>query len=485
MSSPLAIKPFVINDDTKIDNSKKISTNLYSSIMPIYYTDTKFDTSDTVEAGEFITGGYAKTFANGGYIEIPYNSPAATIKPNATYIDNLNVTNYKTKTLYVFKPSHVIQDPMDTSKTIAYDAEMLIKMEPITNSGSSLYLCFLLKGYRDDKMPENDIDRIIVNSINPSKRYKRTQFNLQPLIDNNQKKIVYKTDPATTLIIFSKIINIKEINGFTFINESYKTIDTALFFGMPLYTDDYNIISPDKTEGFETKTTDADGTTKIMTCTPINTGEPTEKDNSMVYTNTDFGSTSTSRAILLGIVVTIVIIFIGIFGVPPVYFSLMNSNNLIPGERRIYNIVFIMTLTMLGLYIGFNGLKNDPVNQPLAGAIIIIFVVLSVLGIRLYNEKLEAIGCGASASASMSEGFSAIAKKWNQIYKYVLGCWSVLILFFIIIVFAFVKKRKFPTLRRKSNAYINNLSKILLRVGIIYGLVFISLFGLFITPKQS
>jgi hypothetical protein len=476
----------VINDDTKNDNAKTISTNLYSSIMPIYYNDTKLNTPETVEFSEVISGGYTKTFSNGGYIEIPYNSPAATIKPNAKYIDNINVTNYKTKTLYIFKPSHVIQDPKDISKTIAYDAEMVIKMEPITNGGSNfLYLCFLLQWYRDDKAPENDIDQIIVNSINPSKRYKRAQFNLQPLIDDNQKKIVYKPDPTTTFIIFSKIINIKEINGFTFndLNYTAKTIYEAL--GLSMYTDDYKIISPDKTEGFETKTTDADGTTKIMTCTPINTGEPTEKDNSMVYTNTDAGATSTSRAILLGIVVTIVIIFIGIFGVPPVYFSLMNSNNLIPGERRIYNIVFIMTLTILGLYIGFNGLKNDPVNQPLAGAIIIIFVVLSVLGIRLYNEKLEAIGCGASASASMSEGFAAITKKWNQIYKYVLGCWAVLILFFIIIVYACVKKRKFDTLLGKSDAYIKNLSKILLRVGIIYGFIFISLFGLFITPKQS
>jgi len=473
---------FVINDDTKIDKTKTITTNLYSSIMPIYYSDKQFDTSETVEPGEIITGGYTNTFSNGGYIEIPYNSPAATIKPNATYIDNVNVTNYKTKTLYIFKPSHVIQDPIDSSKTIAYDAEMVIKMEPITNGGSNfLYLCFLLTWYRDDnKTPENDIDRIIVNSINPSKRYKRAQFNLQPLIDSNQKKIVYKND-ATTFIIFTKKINIKEINGFTFINESYKTIDTALFFGLSLYSNDYKLISPDITEGFKEG---ADDTTKIMTCTPINTGEPTEKDNSMVYTNTDSGTTSTSRAILLGIVITIVIIFIGIFGVPPVYFSLMNSNNLTPGERKIYNIVFVVCLTVLGLYIGFNGLKNDPVNQPLAGGIILIFVVLSVLGIRLHNEKLTAIGCGDSASESMSVGLTAIMKKWNQIYKYILGSWVLLIIFFIIIVYAFVKKRKFDTLLGKSDAYIRNLSKILLRVGIIYGFVFISLIALFVTPKQ-
>jgi hypothetical protein len=450
--------------------------------MPIYYTDKKFDTVDTIEPGEIIIGGYTNTFSNGGYIEIPYNSPAATIKPNATYIDNINVTNYKTKTLYIFKPSHVIQDPIDSSKTIAYDAEMVIKMEPITNGGSNfLYLCFLLTWYRDDnKTPENDIDRIIVNSINPSKRYKRAQFNLQPLIDSNQNKIVYKNDD-TTFIIFTKKINIKEINGFTFINESYKTIDTALFVGLSLYSNDYKIITPNITEGFKEG---AAGTTKIMTCTPINTGEPTEKDNAMVYTNTDSGTKSTSRAILLGIVITIVIIFIGIFGVPPVYFSLMNSNNLTPGERKIYNIVFVVCLTVLGLYIGFNGLKNDPVNQPLAGGIILIFVVLSVLGIRLHNEKLTAIGCGDLVSESMSPGLTAIMKKWNQIYKYVLGCWVLLIIFFIIIVFAFVKKRKFPTLRRKSKAYINNLSKILLRVGIIYGFVFISLIALFVTPKQ-
>uniref|UniRef100_A0A6C0D745 Uncharacterized protein n=1 Tax=viral metagenome TaxID=1070528 RepID=A0A6C0D745_9ZZZZ len=475
--------PFVINDDTKIDNTKSISTNLYSSIMPIYYTEKQFDTTETAEPGEIITGGYEKTFSNGGFIKIPYNSPAATIKPNATYIDNVKVTNYKTKTLYITKPSHVIQDPMDSSKTIAYDAEMAIEMEPITNGGSNfLYLFFLLKLYRDDnKTPENDIDRIIVNSINPSKRYKRTQFNLQPLIDNNQKKIVYKSDDKT-FIIFTKIINIKEINGFTFDNPAYypraETLDKA---GAVLYSSDYKIITPHVTEGFKEGVT---GETKIMTCTPINTGEPTEKDNSMVFTNTDYGTNSTSRAILLGIVVTIVIIFISIFGVPPVYFSLMNSNNLTPGERNIYNIVFIVSLTVLGLYIGFNGLKNNPVNQPLAGGIILIFVVLSVLGIRLHNEKLILIGCGDLASESMSVGFTAIMKKWNQIYKYVLGSWVLLIIFFIIIVYAFVRKRKFDTLLGKSDAYIRNLSKILLGVGITYGFIFISLIGFFVTPQQ-
>jgi hypothetical protein len=348
-----------------------------------------------------------------------------------------------------------------------------------------LYLCFLLKWYRDDnKTPENDIDRIIVNSINPSKRYKRVQFNLQPLIDSNQTKILYKSD--STFIIFTKKINIKEINGFTFDDPNYypttKTINEVV--GGSLYSSDYKIIKSNTTEGFKEGAASTTDETKIMTCTPINTGEPTESDNSMVYTNTDSGTKSTSRAILLGIVVTIVIIFIGIFGVPPVYFSLMNSNNLTPGERKIYNIVFIMSLTVLGLYIGFNGLKNDPVNQPLAAGIILIFVVLSVLGIRLYNEKLEAIGCGNLPSESMSIGFNAIMKKWNQIYKYVLGCWVLLIVFFIIIVYAFVKKRKFDTLLGKSDAYIKNLSKILLRVGIIYGFIFISLIGLFATPKQ-
>jgi len=468
---------FVINDDTKIDNTKMISTNLYSSIMPVYKN------SDTVaEPGEPITGGYAKTFQNGGYIEIPYISPAATIKPNATYIDNVNVTNYKTKSLYICKPSHIIQDPINNTN-LAYDAEMVIAMEPITNSGANLlYLCFLLKWYRDDKKtPENDIDQIIVNSISPSNRYKRAQFELQPLIYNNQKKIVYSIGNAATVVIFTKQINIKEINGYTF--DNYKKID-EVFLGLPLFMDDYKIISPDTKEGFKAKTQGASGETKIMTCTPINTGEPTEKDNSMVYTNTDFGSTSTSRAILLGIVTTIVIIFIGIFGVPPVYFSLMNSNNLNKDERMIYNIIFIVSLTVLGLYIGFNGLKNDPVNQPLAGGIILIFVVLSVLGIRLYADKLEAIGCSNLASVSISNGVNTIMKKWNQIYKYILGSWVLLIIFFIIIVYAFVKKRKFDTLLGKSNAYIKNLSKILLRVGIIYGFVFISLIGFFVTPQQ-
>jgi hypothetical protein len=94
---------FITTDDSKIDTTKMISINLCTGILPIHKNITI-----PQEPDDKIIGGYAKTFVNDGYIQIPYICPGGAISPNAKYADNPNVKNYKTENLYIFNKSHMI-----------------------------------------------------------------------------------------------------------------------------------------------------------------------------------------------------------------------------------------------------------------------------------------------------------------------------------------------------------------------------------------
>jgi hypothetical protein len=228
-----ASQQFTLKDETKNDSTKMISINLCSGIMPIHK-----NTNTIQELGENIIGGYTKTPLNGGYIQIPYICPGGILKPNATYIENSIVKKYQTKNLYIFNKSHIIQD-------VTYDAELVIELLPSTNTGDKLYLCFPLKCYRDAKKPANDIDNIIKKSDKTNKYYNGDSCNIQPLIDTNQKKIVYKSG-IDIVVIFAKTIGIKETDF-----SKYITIPADLFALNPSVTGDYKIIPLNTQEGFQ------------------------------------------------------------------------------------------------------------------------------------------------------------------------------------------------------------------------------------------
>jgi hypothetical protein len=118
---------------------------------------------------------------------------------------------------------------------------MVVELVPTTNPGDKLYLCFLLKCYRDDNVPLNYIDILIKNSFNET-RYKHNDFNLQSLVAKNQKKIFYKNN-VDSVIVFTKEINIKEYDF-----SKYITIPSDLFALYP-NEDEYKIINAQ--EGFE------------------------------------------------------------------------------------------------------------------------------------------------------------------------------------------------------------------------------------------
>jgi hypothetical protein len=444
---------FITTDDTKVDNTKMITVNLCPGIMPVYKND--------------ISTGYAKTVLQGGYIKIPYMCPGGTVNPNATYVDNLSIKNYKTTNLYIFNKSHIIND-------ISYDAELVIELTPTTNPGDILYLCFLLKCYRDSKKPRNDIDNLINKSDDRTKNYTSTTCNIQPFIDKNQKKIVYKNG-INTIIIFTKPIDIKEHDFST-----YSAIPVDLF---PLFpSDDYIIILPVK-EGFQEgfKEGAARGKTAITVCTPINTGTKPENDNSILYTNTDAGETVESNSIFIGIFVTMVICVVSIFVFPPIYFWIMMTPNMDANERIIYNAAFVILLCILAFALMLNGKKHKVKKQILAGAIIMLFVILSICGVQVHTESFKKLDISLS-SFIFDTGISRIIQKWTILWKYISVFTLLLFMVLMLIVHFVVKKRKSKELKNKPKSYIDNLSRLILGFGVSYGFVFIALFAFMYTP---
>jgi len=456
---------FITTDDTKIDNTKMITVNLCPGILP--------------SVKDAIGSGYAKTVAQGGYIKIPYMCPGGTVNPNATYGDNLSIKNYKTANIYIFNKSHIIND-------ISYDAELVIELTPTTNPGDILYLCFLLKSYRDSKKDKNDIDNLIKKSdhidnlIKKSdgaiEKYVATTFNVQHLIDKNQKKIVYKNG-INTIIIFTKPINIKE-HDFS----KYSTIPLDLFPLFPL--DDYTMILPVK-EGFQEgfKEGAVNGKTAITVCTPINTGTTPENDNSILYTNTDAGETVESNSIFIGIFVTMVICVVSVFVFPPIYFWIMMSPNMDSNERIIYNAVFIVLLIILAFALILNGKKHKLKKQILAGAIIMFFVILSICGIQTHTESFKKLDMGLS-SFIFDTGISRIIQKWTMLWKYISVFTLLLSMVLALIVHFVVKKRKSKELKNKPKSYIDNLSRLILGFGVLYGFIFITLLAFMYTPAS-
>jgi hypothetical protein len=465
------LQEFSVTDNTKLDNTKMVSTNLYPgiTIMPL-----NPDNSNTIESGaaiigqptsitndtsiSLVSGIYAKNLQNGGYIQIPYVCPGGTLKPNATFVDNLTTKNYKTANLYIFKATHAMQN-------MSYDAEMVIEMNPITNGGEKLYLCFLLTCQRNKKLKPNEIDNIIIRSMKIN-TYKRNYFDLQPLIDNNQQKILYNSN-ADRVVIFTKPINIKEYDF-----SNYNQIPSNLFILFP--TNDYVVLNPTSVqEGF------GDKKTAVMTCTPINTGEPAENDNSVIITNTDGGANLLSHSIMAGIMTTVIFIIICLFVQPTLYFFMMSSTNVDTNEKILFNIVLIVLLAILGLVLVLNGAKNDKSEQ-LAGVIICIYLILSIVGILFHNKDYEGLGLNLSSFSILTAWDRIIAKIMQQ--NTALGIIiSIIVLFIIFItVGELIRKGKVKSLKNKK---INpsNLSKLIMGIGITYGFIMVCTIAVFQT----
>jgi hypothetical protein len=189
-------------------------------------------------------------------------------------------------------------------------------------------------------------------------------------------------------------------------------------------------------------------------------------------------------ALQIGIFTTIVISVVSIFMVPTIYFWFMKNVNLNNSERIVYNIVFVVLITILGIVLYFNGKKNDPKAQPLAGFIVILFLLLSGAGIRMDYTSINAIGLSLD-TFSLSNGLTRIAKKW-YLNKFSIFVFMILLFVFLCLInFIGVKKKKLPNLKNKSASYLKNLSKLIWVFGMIYGFIFASILLFFNTQIEE
>jgi hypothetical protein len=468
---------FIINNNDKVNNNIAISTNLYSAILPMFNRNISYTYP---QSGEILINGYNKTLANGGYIKLPYVSPAGAVEPNGTFVNGKTIKYYKTDGISIYKASHIVQDN-------SYDAEMVVELVPTTNPGDKLYLCFLLKCYRDNSKPLNDIDKLIINSTKLNTSYKHDKFNLQNLIDINQKKIMYKNN-LDTIIIFTKPINIKEYDF-----SQYNTITPDLF---PLYpNDNYDIINPPTKEGFEITeknikegmTNPPAGKTAVLTCTPINTGTKKENDQELVMMN---NSKDTGQYILMGLVVTLIVTFVGIFAFPTVYFALMSSDNVNPGERIIYTCIILFMLIILSLTLIFKGITPPGIGSfIISGFTIGMLTVMSILGVIMRKDDLSQVI--NFTNLKISDGLNAFMSKISAMGPYLVVALVLLVIVIVIIAEVGIKgvkkkekKTRFKPLRNKSPIYIKTLYDIVMGVGLSFGSVFVILIGCFITPAK-
>jgi hypothetical protein len=349
---------FIINDETLNDDKQTIVTDLYTSIIYL--------------------NRFAKTQMNGGYIKIPYFMPSATMRPNVTYMANVDIRKYKCKNLYIFKATHQIT--MDAQ----FDGELVIELVPTVNTSEKLYLCFLLTNTRYTDREPNSIDEIIKTSIKPPMHYTTMNFDMQKLIEPRQKKIIYKSG-IDTVVIFVSPIPIKEVDF-----SSYEQISEGLFAMYPV-NKEYKIILPPNIEGFNTQETDAIDSEVIdlfnknlVTCTPVD-----DNDQSIVKNNTstylvDGSKDKLTTQTALGIAMIILLVAIGtsFLGAPLFYQYTIANFIKTDTSLTLFTIFISFMLFALGINLLILGQKYDS-NEMWVGVFILIFLVLSALSIAL------------------------------------------------------------------------------------------------------
>jgi hypothetical protein len=150
-------------------------------------------------------------------------------------------------------------------------------------------------------------------------------------------------------------------------------------------------------------------------------------------------------------------------------------------ERIIYNAAFVILLGILAFALMLNGKKHKVKKQILAGAIIMLFVFLSICGVQVHTESFKKLDISLS-SFIFDTGISRIIQKWTLLWKYISVFTLLLFMVLMLIVHFVVKKRKSKELKNKPKSYIDNLSRLILGFGVSYGFVFIALFAFMYTP---
>ena len=454
-SDNLTEKTFIINDDTFTDEKKVIKTDLYTAIIYL----NRFN----------------KTEMNGGFVKISYFMPSGTMRPNATYTENVDTKKYKCKNLYIFKASHKIT--MDSS----FDGELVIEMVPTVNTSDKLFLCLPLINTRYSTQQQNDIDKLLNISVKPPTSYTTMDFTLQNLIEPKQKKIVYKSG-IDTVIVFTTPISIQEID-FT----KYNNIPDDLFSIYPV-SDKYKIIPATLVEGFSEGVEGvADNSTQVsadvnnlfsknlISCTLVDDNDNAVNENVATYLVDGANkSQSSANALVYAFIIMITTIVVSYFGSPMMFYYSVSKHITDSDQLTFATIVLAFMSFLLGIVLLISGNTYD-VSEMWVGIFIIIFLGLSALSIAL-QRNISPYTPQPNMATSLNNVMASITTYWSfvnlsdrtTLYTFI-GLFIFLLIILVISTEVSVTYSSVLEKEKKTPGYISHLRSMVYSIGFIYG----------------
>ncbi len=441
---------------------------------------TNFDTNNTDKITDNVlvehdyynavlfTHMFKHTLSNGGYLQIPYYMPNSIIRHNLQYTSNLTPQKYQATNLYIFKKSHNIVG-------VDYDAELVIENKSVKNN-DKIYACFLLKIKKFSNDNDNDIDKLLKMSKNPSTYYDDMSFHFDPLIGNQSKIIQYNSD-VNRVLIFTNPIPIKEIEfgGYQTIPSSLMLMEPSSYQIIQINTADQVGLKEGFQEGYE-----------VMDCQLVD-DKGTPQGNKTITKLVENDSPDNK---IIGIIFSILMVMtIGWFAAPPLYKSIV-INQYKTSESITVATVFIgVVIAALGAGLVGDGFskKYYDTTEGYIGAMILFLVAVSYASIA-FRRLDETYNTGPAIVFSFStfdSGFKnmliGVSTMLTQI-KYLFGqtkptiivgilpLLSLLLIILSIVCFVGIKndpdaKKK----EKKQKGYIKHLIGLIMGIGSIYG----------------
>jgi len=436
---------------------------------------TNFDTNNTDKITEHVlvehdyynavlfTHMFKHTLSNGGYLQIPYYMPNSIIRHNLQYSSNLTPQKYQATNLYIFKKSHNIVG-------VDYDAELVIENKSVKNN-DKIYACFLLKIKKFSNDNDNDIDKLLKMSKNPSTYYDDMSFHFDPLIGNQSKIIQYNSD-VNRVLIFTNPVSIKEIEF-----GGYQTIPSSLMLMEPSSYQIIQINGAKNQEGFQ------EGY-EMMDCQLVdNKGSIKGKKTLTKLVENDSPDNK-----IVGVMFSIFMVMtIGWFAAPPLYQSMV-MNQYKTSESITVATVFIgIIIVALGLSLSIDGFskKYHDSTEGYIGTMILFLVAVSYVSItlsrldKIYNPGPAIVfSTLGSGFISMLTGVFTLLKQIKYLFGQIkptiivgiLPLFSLLLIILSIVCFVGIKndpdaKKK----EKKQKGYIKHLTGLIMGIGSIYG----------------
>ena len=436
---------------------------------------TNFDTNNTDKITEHVlvehdyynavlyTHMFKHTLSNGGYLQIPYYMPNSIIRHNLQYSSNLTPQKYQATNLYIFKKSHNIVG-------VDYDAELVIENKSVKNN-DKIYACFLLKIKKFSNDNDNDIDKLLKMSKNPSTYYDDMSFHFDPLIGNQSKIIQYNSD-VNRVLIFTNPVSIKEIEF-----GGYQTIPSSLILMEPSSYQIIQINGAKNQEGFQ------EGY-EMMDCQLVD--DKGRKKGKKTLTKLVENDSPDNK--IVGVMFSIFMVMtIGWFAAPPLYQSMV-MNQYKTSESITVATVFIgIIIVALGLSLSIDGFskKYHDSTEGYIGTMILFLVAVSYVSItlsrldKIYNPGPAIVfSTLGSGFISMLTGVFTLLKQIKYLFGQIkptiivgiLPLFSLLLIILSIVCFVGIKndpdaKKK----EKKQKGYIKHLTGLIMGIGSIYG----------------